>query len=110
MRVTQNSFSEDLIGRLGSLTSRQSRLQTEAASGQRILSLADDPAAMGRLLNLEDESTAVAQYRNNIQTAQQVSQANFTVIQSLKKISDRAGEIATLADGLKSPEEMTVYA
>ena len=28
------------------------------------------------------------------------------VLKSVKKVSDRAGEIATLADGTKSPEEL----
>ena len=65
---------------------------------------------MGRVLNLQSESNAVAQYQGNIETQQQVSETTFGVIQSLKKISDRASEIATLADGLKSPEEMTTYA
>jgi flagellar hook-associated protein 3 FlgL len=110
MRVTSNTFTNDLIGQLGSLTEQQNRLQTQAATGQRITLPEDDPDAVGRVLDMQTEANAVAQYQTNINTQQQVSEATGNLIQSLKKISDRAGEIATAADGLKSPDELNAYA
>ena len=110
MRVTSNTFSNELVRHLGSLASSQGRLQSQAATGQRIVSVEDDPSSMGRVLNLQAESSAVAQYQRNIQNQRQIGEATYGVIQGLKRVSDRAGEIATLADGLKSPEEMTTYA
>jgi flagellar hook-associated protein 3 FlgL len=110
MRVTANSFTNDLVGQLGSLLSKQGRLQSEAATGQRIRGIGDDPAAMGRVLDLQSEIGAVAQYRQNIAVQREMGNATYGVIQGLKKISDRAGEIATLADGLRSPDEMSSYA
>lgn len=109
MRVTSNTFTSDLIAQLGSLSQQQARLQSQAATGQRITLPEDDPASIGRVLNMQTEAAGVAQYQSNIQSQQQISETNFGVIQSLKKISDRAGEIATLADGTKSPEELQAY-
>ncbi|MFO1497062.1 MAG: flagellar hook-associated protein FlgL [Verrucomicrobiota bacterium] len=110
MRVTSNSFSSDLINQLGSLSSRQTRLQNQAASGQSMRTLEENPVAMGRVVNWQSEANAVAQYQRNIDSQKRVAEATYGAIQSLKRISDRAGEIAVLADGLKSPEEMASYA
>ncbi len=109
MRVTANSFSNDLVSQLATLSAQQNRLQNQAATGQRITLPEDDPAAMGKVLNWQAEADSVGQFQKNIASAQQVSQASFSAMQSLKKISDRAGEIATLADGLKSPDELKAY-
>jgi flagellar hook-associated protein 3 FlgL len=110
MRVTSNTLTSELVRQLGALSTQQSQLQTQAATGQRISLPSDDPIASGRVLNLQTEAAAVGQYQKNIQSQQQVAEANYSVTQSLKKISDRAGEIATLADGTKSPAELNAYA
>jgi flagellar hook-associated protein 3 FlgL len=110
MRVASNTFTNDLLDRLGSLATQQNRLQAQASTGQRISLPEDDPSATGRVLNLQAEAASVAQYQRNISRQQQLAQNTFTVMQSLKKVSDRASEIATLADGLKSPEELKTYA
>ena len=110
MRVTSTSFSDSLVSQLGSLAARQQRLQTQAATGQRIQAPEDDPVALQRVLNLQAEASAVGQYQRNIARQQELAQATYGSIKSLKTISDRANEIATLADGLKSPQEIQAYA
>ena len=109
MRVTSNSFNTSLVDQLGSLTTRQARLQQQAATGQRVSTPEDDPTAMQLALNLDSESKRVGQYKSNINAQQQVGTMTIDTMKALKKISDRAGEIATLADGLKSPQELQVY-
>lgn len=109
MRVTANTFPADLIRHLGSLAGQQTRLHTQASTGQRIALPEDDPGGVGRAVALQSEAGAVAQYQRNIEHQQQTAQATFSLVQALKKISDRAGEIATLADGLKSPEQLRAY-
>jgi flagellar hook-associated protein 3 FlgL len=110
MRVTANTFPDSLIDQLSLLTQRQYRLQNQAATGQRITVPEDDPIGMQRVLDLQTESKAVAQYARNITNLKEQAQANYQVIRDLKKVSDRAGELAVLADGTKSPEELKVYA
>src|SRR5256885_1892354 len=110
MRVTSNTFPDSLVDQLGTLAARQSRLQNQAATGQRIQSPEDDPAAMRRVLDLQGEASRMAQYQQNISRQQDVASASYGVMKSLKKISDRAGEIAILADGTKSPLELQNYA
>lgn len=110
MRVTSNSFPNTLITQLGSLATRQARLQSQAATGQRVQRPEDDPGAMRRVLDLQTESKTVGQYQRNIVRQQELANATFSAVKSLKRISDRAGEIATLADGLRSPEELAIFA
>ncbi|MBI4326211.1 MAG: flagellar hook-associated protein FlgL [Chloroflexi bacterium] len=110
MRVTSNTFPKALADQLGRLALRQNRLQNQAATGQRIQSPEDDPAGLRRVLDLQTETRTLRQYKRNIERHQEVAQISYGVVKSLKTISDRAGEIATLADGLKSPAEMRIYA
>ncbi len=110
MRVTANTFSQSLVNHLGSLAVRQQRLQSQAATGQRIRLPEDDPVALRRVIDLQAEFGAVGQYSRNIAREQEKAKATYSNINSIKTISDRAREIATLADGLKSPEEMRSYA
>lgn len=110
MRVASNSFTESLVNQLGRLSVRQQQLQTQAATGQRIQSPSDDPVALRRVLDFQNESSAVGQYQRNIARQQELAQATFSSVRSLQTISDRANEIATLADGLRSPLELQAYA
>ena len=110
MRVTSNTFTNDLLDQLNTLTSRQAQLQNQAASGQRIQSPEDDPGAARRVLDLQTEGAAVAQYQKNIARQQEQATASYSAMKSLKTVSDRANEIAILADGLKSPLDLPNYA
>lgn len=110
MRVTGTMFSESLVGQLARLTTRQNKLQEQAATGQRINQPEDDPGAMRRVLDLQTESRTVEQQRKNIATLKEQASVSYGAMSALKRISDRAGEIAVLADGTKSPEELRSYA
>jgi flagellar hook-associated protein 3 FlgL len=110
MRVASNTFSTNLMDQLMQLQNRQNRLQNQAATGQKLTLPEDDPGAMRRVLDLQTASRATAQYQSNISALQEQATTTYNAISSLKTISDRAGEIATLADGLKSPQELATYA
>lgn len=110
MRVTSNTFSNNLLEHLNRLGVRQSRLQNQAATGQKVQSPGDDPGAMQRVMDWQAEARSVAQYQRNIGAAQETATAGYSAVTALKKISDRAGEIAILADGMRTPEELATYA
>jgi len=110
MRVTSNTTSTSLLQHVNALALRQSRLQTQIASGQKIQNAADDPVSMRRLMRMDLDAATAAQYQKSIGREQDRATEVHSALKSLKTISDRAGEIATLADGLKSPQELAVYA
>src|SRR5690606_4640600 len=110
MRVSANTFSDTLITQLSQLAVRQQKLQTQAATGQRVRLPEDDPIALRRVLDLQNDYSTNSQFTENIARQLELAQASFDSIKALKTISDRASEIATLADSLKSTPELQAYA
>ena len=110
MRVTFNSFPTSLTSQLATLTAQTNRLQNQAATGKRISQLEDDPAAMRQVLDLQTQDSQIAQYRKNIAALQTQATSSYNAMSGLNKISTRAGELATLADGTRSPQELSTYA
>jgi len=110
MRVTSNTFPNSLVTQLTSLTIRQNTLQNQAATGQRVRLPEDDPVAMRRVLDMQAEGKTVGQYQRNIARHQELAASSFNAMKALKSISDRAREISISADGLKSQDELNIYA
>ena len=110
MRVTSNSFTNDLRANIGKLAERQLRLQQQVSTGQRITSPSDDPNSMRRVLDLRHEQGQLDQYKDNIATLRENSNVVYSTVQGLKKLSDRASEIAVVADGIKGSSGLSAYA
>ena len=110
MRVTSNSFPSSLVNQLGQLSDLQNRLQTQISTGQRIQLPQDDPVATQQVLGIQTEVSTLAQQQSNIAHEQELASSTYNAINGLKTISDRANEIATLADGTKSPQDLATYA
>ena len=77
MRVPTNNASESVIVQIQKLATRQAQLQLQIATGQRIFLPADNPAAVGRVLTMENERAQIDQFERNASTALQISQAAF---------------------------------
>ena len=110
MRVTANSYSENLITQLHTLARRQINLQNQVATGQRVQNASDDPFAAQQVLQLRDNAAANAQYQKNIQTHHEFADATHGLMRNLQKVLDRSQEIATMVDDLDSPEDLQSYA
>lgn len=110
MRLSTNSVSDNMVRQIQLLGSQQAKLQNQVATGQRISQPEDDPAAIARVINLESEQRQIAQFQTNASHALNLSQASYSGLQAIKKVSDRAGEIGTLGAGAISPEASKAYA
>ena len=110
MRVASSTISDNIVRQIQLLSTQQGKLQNQVATGQRISQPEDDPAAVGRVLNLETERRHVTQYAANTSKALEIAQASFSGLQGIKKISDRAGELGTLGAGVLGPDAMKAYA
>ena len=110
IRVTSNMFPDSLVNQLARLGQRQQQLQSEVASGQRVQFPEDDPPAVRRVLDLQAEASGVTQYQDNIARLKEQSTVAYDAMNALKNVSDRAGEIATQADGTKSQQDLSAYA
>jgi flagellar hook-associated protein 3 FlgL len=110
MRVTANTFPNSLVQQLTALNQRQARLQTQAASGQRVTLPEDDPVAVRRVIALQTEGKGVSQYLRNIERHEELAAASFSALKDLKRVSDRAREIAIAAVSIGSQEQLDLYA
>jgi len=111
MRVATNAYTDSMLNQFNLLTARQNALQNQAATGLRIQSASDDPAAMENTLNDLSQKAAQTQYASNIATLQTRATSVYNVMQSLQTISSRASEIATSAGSpTASPADLNNYA
>ena len=109
MRVTAASFGNDFRTQIAKLAERQMRVQRQIATGQRIDSPSDDPQAMRRVLDLRAELRVLNQYQDNIGKVRENSTVAYSSLNAMKKLNDRAGEIAMMADASKPTEALQAY-
>jgi flagellar hook-associated protein 3 FlgL len=109
MRISNNSVSDGIIRQIQQLTADQAKLQLQVSTGRRITQPEDDPAAVGRVLDLQSEQRQIEQYGNNAARALSLAQSSFSGLQGLKRVSDRAGEIGTLGAGALGPDALSSY-
>jgi flagellar hook-associated protein 3 FlgL len=110
MRVTGSTNSFSILAQLNSLAARQSRLQIQAGSGQRIAAPGDDPWAAGTVMGLQTDSTRLWQYAKNILSLQERADSGQDAVQALKSVIDRAGELAVQADGTRPADQIKTFA
>lgn len=110
MRVSTNMFNIGFLNQIERLSSRQINLQNQVSTGQRISAPEDDPATAKDVMDIKSELRAIQQYRKNISALQDRISIAFESVRGIKRVSDRANEIAVLADSLSSPEELRAYA
>ncbi|HVK58678.1 MAG TPA: flagellin [Candidatus Kapabacteria bacterium] len=110
MRVTNNSYTDNLISNFHAIARRQIQLQDQIATGQRIQNASDDPFAAQQVLQLRDDSVANAQYQKNIGVHNEFADVTHGVMRNFQKVLDRAQEIAFTVDEIDSPEDLESYA
>src|ERR1035437_1054117 len=106
MRIAFNTLPTSMTSQLAALTSYFYRLQNQAATGKSFTQLEDSASARRQVLDLQTQDSQIGQYRKNIASLQADATSSYTPISGLEKISSRAGDIATLADGTRSPAEL----
>jgi flagellar hook-associated protein 3 FlgL len=109
MRIASSTVSSSIIGQIDQLSTKEAALQGEVSSGQRISEPSDDPSGVNTALNLQEELGSLTQYGSNASQALTDAQASSTGLTSLKAVSDRAGELATLGTGALGATAMQSY-
>ncbi len=110
MRVTNNTYPDTLLRHLQRITNQMNSLQEQAATGQRITHISDDSAAGNRILDMQEEKGKLTQFSKNASRAQNINSTTISQVQNFIRISDRIGEISTLANDLTGKEGLQAYA
>ena len=71
--------------------------------------LREDPRATRKVLELQQETRRLNQYNENIDLSSEKLNSVYGAIQALKKVSDRAGELAAMVDDMKSKDQLAAY-
>jgi len=110
MRITSNTVAASLVAELDRLSSEQSRLTQEMATGRRLLNPSDDVAATGRVMSYNSQKTALQQYESNSQRALTNISVSTTTLNALKDVASSAFNIGPAAMGSSDPTTLTTYA
>ncbi|HZZ18180.1 MAG TPA: flagellin [Opitutaceae bacterium] len=109
MRIASSTLSEGIVNQIDTLSTQQATLQNEVSTGQKISEPEDNPSGVNTALTLESELRAIQQFGSNASQALTVAQSSSAGLTSLKSVSDRAGELATLGTGTLGTSAMQSY-
>lgn len=101
----QQAFTQGLRGILN-VQSQLFKTQDQVSSGKRVLTPADDPVAASRILQLEQSSSEITQYKKNIDGAQASLSLEDSQLDSVGNLLARVRELAVQSgDGALSQTE-----
>jgi len=97
MRISTAQLFQDRVTALLDQQARLGRTELQLATGKRILTAADDPAASVRNLQLTDQLSRLQQYQKNVDTA-------------ISRLDTEEGVLASSADVLQRVRDIAVNA
>jgi flagellar hook-associated protein 3 FlgL len=110
MRVSSSSFAQSFLYQTNQLENEQNTLQSEATTGLKFASPADDPSGMSEALDLQTDSTANTQYQSNITQLQDSATTSYNALNGLQTLISQANTIAAGVDGTTSQSAMAADA
>ncbi len=107
LRITSNTLASRLTGDLTRLSSTQSRLTQEMASGKRLIDASDDVPATGRVMAYESEKRTLQQFERNAQRGLTNISISTTALNSIKSIANKIFNLAPSAAASGDPSQHT---
>jgi flagellar hook-associated protein 3 FlgL len=97
MRVTENMFTKTFLMNVNNTRARMSKLQEQIATGRRVLTASDDPAAAERILRLKNAIGRNDQFQKNVEDGQAMMQATENALSRFTDLMIEAKDILTRA-------------
>ncbi len=110
LRITSNTLAARLTTDLTRLSSTQSRLTQQMASGKRLVDASDDVPATGRVMSYESEKRALQQFDRNAQRALTDIKVSMTTLNSINKIASTIFNLAPAAAASGDPSQHAALA
>jgi len=110
IRITSNTLATRLTSDLTRLSSTQSRLTQEMASGNRLIDASDDVPATGRVMSYESEKRSLQQYERNAQRALTNISVSSTALTSINSIAKTIFNLAPSAAASGDPSSQAALA
>lgn len=97
MRVTESSFSSVFLNSVNKNRERLAQLQSQVASGKRVLKVSDDPQGTNVIMRVKNLISANDEYQKTIAHAQSLVDTTSEALSSYSDILIRIKELATKA-------------
>jgi flagellar hook-associated protein 3 FlgL len=111
MQVGTGYFFDSRNRQMGALNGLAQRLQTQLATGSKLLAPSDDPVATGRLARLSIAQADQKQYAQNVKLASSLLAQTDSTLESISNNLKRANELAIRAGNeTLSPENRAAIA
>lgn len=92
MRVSDSTNQRQALDRMLDLQQGLNKVQTQMASGKRILAPSDDPSASARVFVLEGEIARTNQFNRNGDAVERKQSHEDTILESISNVVQRARE------------------
>jgi flagellar hook-associated protein 3 FlgL len=110
MRIPDNSFIFSYMNNLNKNRERIINLQTQLATGKRVLKSSDDPQATDSILRLERAIDRNEQYQRNISDGNTMMAVTDSALNAISNYIIEVKEVMTAAGNPTRSEELSVYA
>lgn len=110
IRITSNTLATRLTDELDRLSSTQTRLTQELASGRRLFDASDDVPATGRVMSYESEKRSLQQYERNSQRALTNINVSSSALTSIHDLASKIFNIAPTAAASGDPSQIKALA
>lgn len=110
LRITSSTLTTRLTDDLTRLSSTQSRLTQQMASGKRLIDASDDVPATGRVIGYESEKRALQQFERNAQRALTDIKVSSTALESINSIASTIFNLAPAAAASGDASEQAAFA
>lgn len=110
MRIPDNSFIFSYLNNMNKNRERIIDLQSQLATGKRVLKSSDDPQATDSILRLERAIERNQQYQRNISDANAMVAVTDSALNAISDYLIEAKEIMTAAGNQTRTQELPVYA
>lgn len=98
MRISTSLFQQQAIDAILGQQAQVSKTQQQLASGQRILTPADDPAAAARLMDVRETAEKISQFKRNADGAEARLSQEETALAGVGNLLQRVRELAVQAN------------
>jgi len=106
MRVSTSMFTNNFLPQINTLEQSENHLQSQASSGLNMSLPEDNPVAMGKVLDLQAQTSANAQYQKNISKLQTAATDVSNALSSLQPLISKASQIAISASNVATRDNL----
>lgn len=97
MRITENMRYQNFLSQIGLAQQRYLKAQEKVATGKKVNSPSDDPAAASDILRINSEGQVDDQYLRNLTFAKSKLQLTDGVLDSVEQLVERAVQLGQLS-------------